>query len=36
MSKKVQDADVEIAVLEELEALVSGKIKAPEMKFSLF
>jgi hexosaminidase len=36
LTKKVQDHDVELAVLEELEALVTGKLKAPEMKFSLF
>jgi hypothetical protein len=36
LTKKIQDNDVELAVLEELEALVTGKLKAPEMKFSLF
>lgn len=35
-AKKVQDADVELAILEELEALANDKMKAPEMKFSLF
>lgn len=34
--RKVQDADVELAVLEELEALITGKLKTPEMKFNLF
>jgi hypothetical protein len=36
LTKKIQDNDVELAVLEELEALVIGKLKAPETKFSLF
>ena len=36
LTKKIQDNDVELAVLEELEALISGNLKAPEMKFSLF
>ena len=36
MAKKNQDAEVELAILEELEALANGNMKSPEMKFSLF